>query len=106
MSQFKQNLASLPSIESICRLTVIEGEQLVAEIENKSGKAGSLAVYYFLALEYGDLTVEAAKAGLVLFGEHVESAQKQPGAHPNIDLLFDVIDNNRGLSMRVFRDES
>lgn len=108
MSQFKLNLLTLPSIEGILRLTLSEADKearFIGEIENKPGKTGSLAVYHFLALEYGDLTAEAAKAGLALFAEHVESAQEQPGAHPNIDLLLDVVDKNRVLSMRIFKNE-
>lgn len=108
MSQFKKNLSFLPGVEGVLRLALFESNKPspVWVIENKPGKAGSVVVYHFLATEYGDLTVEAAKAGLVLFAEHVESAREAPGVHPNVDLLFDVIERNRVLTIQVIKAES
>jgi len=103
MSEFKKNLETLPGINGIERLELFEinNPQPVVVIENKPGKAGSLAVYNFLKLEYGQLNYESAKIGLELFAEHVISAAQSPGAHPNIDLLFNVIENDRNLTIRV-----
>jgi len=103
MSQFKKNLESLPGIEGIERLELFEGDNLqpVAIIENKSGKAGSVAVYNFLKSEYDQLDYESAKIGLELFAEHVISAAENPGAHPNIDFLFNVIENDRILKINI-----
>jgi len=103
MSQFKKNLESLPGIDGIERLELFEDNksQPVTIIENKPGKAGSVAVYNFLKSEYDQLNYESAKIGLELFAEHVISAAENPGAHPNIDFLFDVIENDRVVSIRV-----
>jgi len=103
MSQFKKNLESLPGIDGIERLELFEDNipQPTTIIENKPGKAGSVAVYNFLKSEYGQLNYESAKIGLELFAEHVISAAENPGAHPNIDFLFDVIENDRVLTINV-----
>ncbi len=101
MSQFKENLVSLPGIDGIERLMLFEEGEVLGVIENKPGKAGSVAVYHFLKVEYGSLTKEAAIAGVEIFAEHVAAARQTPGAHPNIDLLFDVIENNRELTLQV-----
>jgi hypothetical protein len=103
MSQFQKNLQALPSIDYIERLVLRESDDPKTEvlIENKAGKSGSLAVYNFLKQEYGELNPTSAKVGIEMFAEHVASARETPGAHPNIDLLFDVIGNNRTLSIQV-----
>ena len=44
---FKDNLAQLPSIDGIERIDLLDGERaVVASIENKPGKQGSVAVYH------------------------------------------------------------
>lgn len=103
MSQFKKNLASLPGVDGVERLELFESSnpQPIAVIENKPGKAGSVAVYHYLKAEYGTLNYKSAKTGLELFAEHVITAAENPGAHPNIDFLFDVIENDRKLSIQV-----
>ena len=105
MSQFKKNLESLPGIDGIERLELVEGNkpEPVAVIENKPGKSGSVAVYNFLKSEYDQLNYESAKIGLELFAEHVISAAENPGAHPNIDFLFDVIENDRILTINIIK---
>ena len=99
MSQFKKNLEALPSIDHIASLEIVENPAIV--IENKPGKSGSLKVYNYLNEEFGALTVEAAKRGLVLFGEHTEEARHKPGSHPNIDFLFKVVDGDATLQMKI-----
>ncbi len=94
MSQFKKNLESLPSVDHLAGLEVCLPSALeaVVAIENKPGKSGSLAVYSYLKDEFGEMTSDAAKRGLELFGEYAEEARSALGSHPNIDFLFKVID--------------
>src|SRR3990167_4883258 len=58
---------------------------LVATLENKPGKAGSLAVYAALAARHGSINLAAAREGLVMFAEHTADARLHPGSHPNIE---------------------
>jgi hypothetical protein len=61
-------------------------------IPNAPGKAASARIYAHLAAQHGGvLTSAAAEEGLRLYGEFTEEARQQPGSHPNIDLLFRVI---------------
>lgn len=90
-ASFKDNLQQLPSIEGVARIDLVSATgEVVAAIENKPGKQGSLAVYQYLKAEFGALDAAAAEHGLAVFGEHTEDARGRPGAHPNIDLLLAV----------------
>jgi hypothetical protein len=75
--------------------------QVVATIENKPGKAGSLAVYAALAARHGSIDVVAARQGLDLFAEHTAAARAHPGSHPNIDRLFEVIESGQGYTVKL-----
>ena len=102
MSTFADNLRQLPSIAHLTELQLIDATgTTVATIENKPGKAGSLAVYNALAAKHGSINVVAAEEGLQLFAEHTESARQHPGSHPNIDRLFEVIANGQALSVKT-----
>jgi len=95
MSEFKTNLEKLPSIDNIKSLTLKNDlGETVTVIENKPGKSGSLAVYHHLYKIYGKIGSEAANEGLVLFGEYTQEAKNAEGSHPNIDLLFKIINND------------
>jgi hypothetical protein len=94
---FADNLKRLPGVETIERIDLYDaGGSLAATLENKPGKAGSLAVYRHLVLRHGRIDARAAQEGLELFAEHAVDARAHPGKHPNVDRLFEVID--RGLS--------
>ena len=102
MSTFADNLRQLPSIAHLAELHLIDpAGATVATIENKPGKAGSLAVYNALAARHGSINVTAAEEGLQLFAEHTESARQHPGSHPNIDRLFEVIASGQALSVKT-----
>ena len=102
MNTFADNLRQLPSVTHLSELQLIDTSgQVVATIENKPGKAGSLAVYNALAAKHGSINVAAANEGLQLFAEHTESARQHPGSHPNIDRLFEVIASGQGYSVRL-----
>lgn len=99
---FADNLKQLPGVENIEKLDLFDrAGSLVATLENKSGKAGSLAVYNHLALRHGGIDAASASEGLALFAEHTEDARKNPGKHPNIDRLFKVIEQGSNYSAKV-----
>lgn len=99
---FADNLKALPSVSHLAELQLVDGTgTVVASIENKPGKAGSLAVYAALAAKHGQLDANAAQEGLMLFAEHTESARQHPGSHPNIDRLFELIDQNGCYQVRL-----
>ncbi|MGF6916868.1 hypothetical protein OKW28_001041 [Paraburkholderia sp. 40] len=86
---FKENLARMPAIDGIARIDLVNGSgTVVASIENKPGKQGSLAVYNYLRGAFGTLDAKAAEHGLALFAEHTADARNRPGAHPNVDHLL------------------
>jgi hypothetical protein len=99
---FKDNLAQLPSIEGIERIDLIDGKgAVVASIENKPGKQGSLAVYHYLKQAFGSLDAKAAEHGLAVFAEHTADAKNRPGAHPNVDRLLEVAAGGEALKIDV-----
>lgn len=102
VSSFKENLQNLPSIDGIERVEMMNAAgDVVASIENQPGKQGSLAVYQYLFATFGVLNAEAATHGLAVFAEHTEDAQNRPGAHPNIDRLFEIEGGGASLTMRL-----
>ncbi|UDF02852.1 DUF2322 family protein [Asticcacaulis sp. AND118] len=90
---FRDNLRRLPPIEGLQRIDLIDATgAVVATIENAPGKQGSLAVYQYLKLCFGDLNADAARHGLEVFAEHTADARTRPGAHPNVDRLIAIAD--------------
>ena len=101
MTQFKANLDTFPAIDGIARLELLDSNgKIVGTIENKAGSQGSLRLYLHLANLYGSITPEAAEKGCELYAEHTEDAEENPGKHPNIDRLFEVIDKKQPLTIR------
>ncbi|WP_250455637.1 DUF2322 family protein [Caballeronia sp. ATUFL_M2_KS44] len=99
---FKDNLAQMPSIDGIERVDLIDGAgAVVASIENKPGKQGSLAVYHYLKQAFGTLDAKAAEHGLAVFAEHTADARNRPGAHPNVDRLLDIVAGGEALKIDV-----
>lgn len=97
---FADNLKQLPKVSHLAALNLLDAEGVVlAQIENKPGQGGSLAVYNHLAQLYGAITPDAARKGLELYAEHSEDARLNPGKHPNIDRLIGLIE--RGETLRV-----
>lgn len=95
---FKENLAQMPAIDGIARLDLIDAKgSVVASIENKPGKQGSLAVYNYLRESFATLDAKAAEYGLALFAEHTADARNRPGAHPNVDLLLAIVAGGEAL---------
>ena len=99
---FADNLKQLPSLTHLAALQLLDSAgQVVATIENKPGKAGSLAVYAALAARHGCIDVAGAQEGLVLFAEHTSDARANPGKHPNIDRLLEVIASGQGYAVKT-----
>ncbi|PVX38863.1 hypothetical protein C8D76_10784 [Pasteurella langaaensis DSM 22999] len=92
---FKTILDTLPTIDHLSGLNVLNGEQVIHHIPAVAGKLGSLRVYFALAQQFnGKLDRTSAEKGLEIFAEHTADAKANPGKHPNIDLLFQVINQN------------
>ena len=99
---FADNLKQIPGVDDIEKLELLgEDGKVVATLENKPGKAGSLAVYNHLILRYRKINAAAAMEGLTLFAEHTNDAEQNPGKHPNIARLFKVIEEGLGYSATV-----
>ena len=89
---FKDILETLPSIDHLTGLDVLNGETVIHHIPAALGKLGSLRLYNALAEKFnGKLDRISAQQGIEWFAEHVEDAKQNPGKHPNIDLLFKVV---------------
>ena len=98
---FAETLQQLPAITHLAALQLFNtAGELVATMENKPGKAGSLAVYAALVARHGSISVAAAQEGLTLFAEHTADARLHPGNHPNIDRLLDIIATGQSLSVK------
>lgn len=94
-------LKQLPGVSHLAALQLLEGERVLATIEHKPGQLGSLAIYNHLALTFGAITPQAAAKGLELFAEHTEDARANPGRHPHIDRLIELIDQGRTLRVKL-----
>lgn len=103
MTPFAEILKTLPSIDDIDNIALYTGDSdtPVDLIENKPGKAGSVAVYNALLQEFATLNAAAAKKGLELYAEHVADAEANPGKHPNIDRLFQIIEQQSEMRMEI-----
>jgi hypothetical protein len=99
---FADNLKQLPPVTHLAELQLLDAAgNVVATIENKPGKAGSLAVYAALATKHGGINAAAAEEGLQLFAEHTASARAHPGSHPNIDRLLNIIASGQALAVKL-----
>ncbi|WP_334157459.1 DUF2322 family protein [Oryzomicrobium sp.] len=97
---FAENLKKLPGISHLAAINLLDADgNAVALLENKPGSAGSVAVYNHLAQTYGAITPQAAQKGLEIYAEHTEDARANPGKHPNIDRLLQIIET--GITLRI-----
>ncbi len=103
MTPFAEILKTLPAIDDIAGIALYRGDSDAPTeiIENKPGKAGSVAVYHALLQEFATLNAEAARKGLELYAEHVADAEANPGKHPNIDRLFHIIEQQDEMRMEI-----
>ena len=101
MKTFADILAALESADYLTNIELRNTDgSLVAIIENKPGSQGSLRLYHQLWKKYGAIGRQAAMEGLELYAEHTADARANPGKHPNIDRLFDVIESDGRLEVR------
>ena len=99
---FAETLATLADVSHLQKIELLNADgSLNATVENKPGQQGSLKVYAHLAKKYGAITVDAAQDGLNLYCEHAEDAEINPGKHPNIDRLFDVLEDDSKLTVKL-----
>ncbi len=102
MASFKDNLDLLPSIDGVASVEIIDHSgNVIDTIENQPGKQGSVAVYKYLAENFGTINAEVALHGLAIFGEHTADAKNRPGAHPNIDRLFKITETDTPISVKI-----
>ncbi len=102
MQNFKEILESLDSVEALEKIELFNDDGKAAgTIDNKPGTQGSLKVYFHLYNLFNSISIEAAKEGVSLFSEHSEDATDNPGKHPNIDRLLEIIEHKKPLSMKV-----
>lgn len=100
MKKFSDILPTLDNADHLQALELLNADGSDAGvIENKPGSQGSLKLYHHLWKKYGCINAEAAEAGLVLYAEHTQDAENNPGKHPNIDRLFDIIASGKPLSV-------
>ncbi|OQY36707.1 MAG: hypothetical protein B6229_09525 [Spirochaetaceae bacterium 4572_7] len=91
---FNQRLESLRPIENIEKIDIIDNGKVINVIENIDGKRGSLKVYAnLIGFDNGNIDYSLAQKGLEMFEEHTENAQKNPGTHPNVDILLSIKKN-------------
>ncbi len=101
MGSFAENLAQLASVDHLARLELLNQDGVVvASIENKPGSQGSLKIYRHLTEKWGAITPDAAREGLTLYAEHTGDARRNPGKHPNIDRLFEIIASGATYSVK------
>lgn len=99
---FQDYLATFPAVDHLQGLDVNTADGVaVHHIPAVAGKLGSLKLYNALSEQFdGKLNAQSAQQGLVWFAEHVDDARTNPGKHPNIDLLFKVIENQENYLLK------
>ena len=100
MKKFSDQLAELPNSDHVQKIELyLPDGSLEGSIENKPGSQGSVRVYQYLAQQFGSINPQAAKKGLEIYAEHTQDAEQNPGKHPNIDSLFEIV--SCGISLQV-----
>jgi hypothetical protein len=94
---FGADFNNLPDTSHLKKITLSStGSKQNHSIENIPGKQASVKILYNISHNNDfKITVEQAKAGIILFGDYVEEEMQQPNLHPNIRLLLDIIKENQ-----------
>ena len=102
MKNFNTTLATFANVSHIKEIKLFNsyGHESGC-ILNKPGTQGSIKLYNHLFLVFGELNTNAAIEGLDLYREHVEDAKHNPGKHPNIDRLLDIIKTKETLKIII-----
>mgnify|MGYP000294735146 FL=1 len=102
MKSFNMTLDTFANVSHIKQIKLFNSySHEVGYILNKPGSQGSIKLYNHLFLVFGELNTNAAIEGLNLYCEHVEDAKHNPGKHPNIDRLLDIIKTKETLRMEI-----
>jgi hypothetical protein len=102
MKKFSDFLAELETTDQIQKIELMNpAGEVVGLIENKPGSQGSLRVFNHLFKKWGSITKDAAKDGLKIYAEHTADAEENPGKHPNIDRLLNVIETGEVLTVSI-----
>ena len=102
MRTFSETLAGLESSDHLQKIELLDQEgHVVGKIENKPGSQGSVKIYQHLLQKFGRLDTTAAQYGLELYAEHTADAEANPGKHPNIDRLLDIVANHATLQIKA-----
>jgi hypothetical protein len=99
--KFAEILTTLEATDHLQALTLTHANGHVETIENKPGSQGSVKVYHHLWKKYGSINAKAAEEGLKLYAEHSEDALANPGKHPNIDRLLEVLETDAELTVNA-----
>ena len=102
MKKFSDFLAELETTDQIQKIELMNSAgEVVGLIENKPGSQGSVRVFNHLFKKWGSITKDAAKDGLKIYAEHTADAEENPGKHPNIDRLLNVIETGEVLTVSI-----
>ena len=102
MKKFSDFLAELETTDQIQKIELMNpAGDVVGLIENKPGSQGSVRVFNHLFKKWGSITKDAAKDGLKIYAEHTTDAEENPGKHPNIDRLLNVIETGEVLTVSI-----
>lgn len=102
MKKFSDFLAELETTDQIQKIELMNpAGEVVGLIENKPGSQGSVRVFNHLFKKWGSITKDAAKDGLKIYAEHTADAEENPGKHPNIDRLLNVIETGEVLTVSI-----
>lgn len=102
MKKFSDFLSELETTDQIQKIELMNpAGEVVGLIENKPGSQGSVRVFNHLFKKWGSITKDAAKDGLKIYAEHTADAEENPGKHPNIDRLLNVIETGEVLTVSI-----
>jgi hypothetical protein len=102
MKKFSDFLAELETTDQIQKIELMNpAGEIVGLIENKPGSQGSVRVFNHLFKKWGIINKDAAKDGLRIYAEHTADAEENPGKHPNIDRLLNVIETGEVLTVSI-----
>lgn len=102
MQKFSDVLLMLDNADDVLKIELYDSNNNpVGVIENKPGSQGSVKVYNHLYKMYGAITLDAAVEGLSLYAEHTADAENNPGKHPNVDRLLDILEDEAPLTVKI-----
>ncbi len=94
---FGTDFNNLPDTSHLKSITLSDTNSDTSfSVDNIPGKQASVKILYAIS-SANDFKIsrDQASMGVTLFGDYAEEEKQQPGAHPNIKLLFDIIENNQ-----------